>query len=536
MKKILSSLIVVCLFASIMFMQVSAATVDSVESTSLETLRDYMQLNKQESWNYYMYHGADDYTNNKRYGGNRDVTTDSATGYEYGSVEFLNKCYFGIVAGGSYALTVSELDTENTFVLVTMRVKEGTTKPETIYIRAGVQDNYYSMVKNNIADKVKVGEWSTITVSLKELLGNSKLGNFEGNDTWQEQAAAKINNIRVQCINSADTTEKSVIEVAQVKMMQNTKIYTWSNGIINGAKASDSIRIAYDGDKAKKYTLANMNNDRLKVSASAMTENNGYMTFTPSTETSSAVGFGTLLHKDIPASGDIASELFIRVKFRSENMPTQLRMIYSVRDMNLFDNAKFYPIEIKKSGTTGTWTDYEDGWTTVDVPVNKFGVEWWWEAGLGSVRKIGSVAVSFEGYADGTYAAPVDVKEVAVYGPKQEFVVKDFKVLNQNASGDTAATNYAAGETLTLKAVFKNTVADTKNIKIVAALYDKNGENMIAAKALDVPALADPNDNTFTGEFTVDSDVSDTIVKAFLMSDFASLTPLTNCIDNLSQN
>ena len=216
MRKIISVILSVTILAMLPVFSVSV----SADDAQYIPIVDYMQLNKENPGNFYMYHGAE----GVRYGGNRNVLTDSATGYEYGSVEFLNKGYFGIVAGGSHALKVSELDTENTFALVTLRVKEGTTKPETIYIRAGVQDNYYSMVKNNIADMISIGEWSTITVSLKELLGNSNLGNFDkNNDTWMSQADAKINNIRVQCINSPGTTEKSVIEVAQLQFCRKVE-------------------------------------------------------------------------------------------------------------------------------------------------------------------------------------------------------------------------------------------------------------------------------------------------------------------------
>lgn len=525
MKKLLSLMLCVVILVTTSLVPVMAATVDSTEMGGYAVVKDFFALNKSANWNNWMSRTQDGTAVN----GNRVVETDAKTGFEYGSIEFSQSGIFGIKIQEGIALN-DYID--NGYVLVTMRVKTNTTKPEIINIRTGNYNQYYTQELINYADKVKIGEWSTIMVPFKTLIGTrtqNKLGKLDNSSYWQLATSANINDIKIVANNSEAPETKSVLEVAELKIYKDETLYTWGESIMDGRVVNNST-VAIEPNSTA-HTLTNMNG--LAVSSKSKTYNEeGYLTFEPYTEESTSMGFGVILHKELPAEGDIANELFIRIKFRTENVPSNIKMNWSVRGDYNFKNAQNIPTTFTRTATNCTWSDYGDGWMTVDVKVPTIKPNWWW-TGI-PTKKIGSIVFSFEGYDENTYATAIDVKEVAVYGPKQEFIVKDFKVVNEGATEDISATSYLAGENLQIKATVKSTMPETQNMNIIAALYNDDGM-LLDATPISLTANANPNDQVVGDTYTVAENIENTKIKAFLWDDLLNITPLYNAIDELTQ-
>ncbi len=514
MKKVLSLLLCAMLAVSASATAVFAAAPDSTEVQGYTIVKDFMALNKANSGLNFMYNVADE---GSRVGGNRDVSTDAATGFEYGSIEFSKSGYFGIVLKESIA-NLAEYN-ETGYILVTLRAKTGTSVPETVNVRAGANNNYYTMGKANFAENIKVGEWSTVKIPFKMLVDNKKLGGFTGNDQWQSLNDAKINNIRIVGINSNAPEVNSVLEVAELKFCADKTLYTWGECIMDGAVVGG----------ADVITNPNAIN-KLAPSSKSVAYNDGYATFEPDSEESTAMGFRADLHKLLPADKEgIGKELFIRIKFKSENMPKKLKMTWTQHED--FGNAKkTVTTFVRNADGKSSWTDFGDGWMTVDIPLTAFNTDWWWSNI--QPEKIKVIVFSFEGYQDGTYAKNIDVNQVAVFGPKQELVVKEFKVVNEGNTEGTAATTFTAGEKLSVKATAVNTTTSAEKLNVITALYSSDG-TLIDAKVTANNAAISTAEQSFDTTFEVAEDARNAAVKAFVWT-ASGMTPL-GYIDGLTQ-
>lgn len=412
-------------------------------------------------------------------------SVDPITNEKYVGDSFVNSGSISLESMNSWSgwKDWSSYRSGNYYLKLTLKVPEGKMPTNDITVKLYDSNWKANAITPSVKSQVITGDWCDVYL---------KLDTFSANNA--DGAAFKFNDLKQITISATSDSVDAELYLKGISICSKNDI--WWNPLLNGKLLGSSITKADPWD----YT---------SQAIAGYTENmtDGYLTIVPNdTKTASFFEINTTNSVNL---SQVYSDAFLRIKMKSTEVPSE----FHVCGMKGSYNGGVQKITISSwKASTAT----EDNWFVLDIPATTFLKE----ALVNSQnRTITGFNFKFVYAAAGEHA-PIDIAEIAVYGPERKFEVIDFKI----KKGSTVISEYAAGDELTLSATVNNTISLSKDMTVIGALYNDDG--LINLQPCSVTSTGNSGTVELTGTYTIPTDATGTTFRAFVWDNLTSLTPL----------